>query len=98
MTFMCESDSLAIFFQLIDTRVSSRTQTSKNGMISLLKCRDVGLVWELHAPTHKLLKLSTMSLFLCSFRLYLGIGPPLSLEHTRMLFALRINVLAKGYR
>lgn len=26
-----------------------------------------------------------------------GIGPPLSLEHTRMLFALRINVLAKGY-
>lgn len=26
-----------------------------------------------------------------------GVGPPLSIEHTRMLFALRINVLAKGY-
>ena len=27
-----------------------------------------------------------------------GVGPPLSLQHTRMLFALRINVLAKGHR
>lgn len=26
-----------------------------------------------------------------------GVGPPLSIENTRMLFALRINVLAKGY-
>ncbi|KAL9982894.1 hypothetical protein ACROYT_G005005 [Oculina patagonica] len=26
-----------------------------------------------------------------------GVGPPLSTKHTRMLFALRINVLAKGY-
>ncbi|XP_078343287.1 histidine ammonia-lyase-like [Oculina patagonica] len=26
-----------------------------------------------------------------------GVGPPLSTEHTRMLFALRINILAKGY-
>lgn len=26
-----------------------------------------------------------------------GVGPPLSIEHTRMLFALRINILAKGY-
>ena len=33
------------------------------------------------------------------FLLYiLGVGPPLSIEHTRMLFALRINILAKGYR
>lgn len=26
-----------------------------------------------------------------------GVGPPLSIEHARMLFALRINILAKGY-
>jgi len=26
-----------------------------------------------------------------------GVGPPLSIEHTRMLLALRINILAKGY-
>ena len=26
-----------------------------------------------------------------------GVGEPLSIEKTRMLFALRINVLAKGY-
>ena len=26
-----------------------------------------------------------------------GVGPPLSLIHTRLMFALRINVLAKGY-
>ena len=27
-----------------------------------------------------------------------GVGKPLSREQTRMLMALRINVLAKGYR
>jgi histidine ammonia-lyase len=27
----------------------------------------------------------------------LGVGPPLSPERTRMLLAIRINVLAKGY-
>ncbi|KAJ7310062.1 hypothetical protein OS493_040196 [Desmophyllum pertusum] len=27
-----------------------------------------------------------------------GVGHPLSVKHTRMLFALRINILAKGYR
>jgi histidine ammonia-lyase len=27
-----------------------------------------------------------------------GMGPPLTLERTRMLLALRVNVLAKGYR
>ncbi len=26
-----------------------------------------------------------------------GVGPPLSLERVRMLLALRINILAKGY-
>ena len=30
--------------------------------------------------------------------LCVGVGPPLSIEHTRMLLALRINILAKGYR
>lgn len=27
----------------------------------------------------------------------IGVGPPLSPERTRMLLAIRINVLAKGY-
>lgn len=40
-------------------------------------------------------KLSNV-LFDMSF-LFAGVGPPLSPERTRMLLALRINVLTKGY-
>lgn len=37
----------------------------------------------------------TVTFFIRSVNL--GVGPPLSPERTRMLMALRINVLAKGY-
>ena len=33
----------------------------------------------------------------CFFPLFIGVGNPLSPERTRMLLALRINVLAKGF-
>ena len=45
----------------------------------------------LHSP-------NLIAMFLFSLLPNQGVGPPLSTEHTRMLFALRINILAKGYR
>ena len=50
------------------------------------------------ASTSKLMLELEFEVKLWLFFLDQGVGPPLSTTHTRMLFALRINVLAKGYR
>lgn len=43
------------------------------------------------------LSLSHIKVPVVSIFFFTGVGPPLSPERTRMLLALRINVLAKGY-